>query len=102
MRFEYMHVVDLGLIPLLIGGIKGYADRQGHRGAALLATLDKELEQLPRIEGFYLPIGRKFFTAPSFVQARDYGAVMQVCATPASGLKVHTVATYLRSLHSQH
>lgn len=77
-RFEWMHVIELGWIPMLLAAIKQYADNRNMNGAALLATLDRELEQLPRFEGFYLPTGRTFFSAPSFVQARDYKAVMQV------------------------
>jgi hypothetical protein len=82
--YDFMHNWSLGVLQLVIGGIKAYADRmrkpgngQGY-GTRALRRLDERLMQMPRAEGFKLPTTRQYFTKPTNITASEHLAVQQV------------------------
>ena len=83
MHFEYMHNIELGLVQLLVAGIKPYADANlAGRGAGtnVLKELDVRLQRVPRYEGFTIPTGA-YFNDGSGIQAKEHRAVLQVSMT---------------------
>lgn len=81
--YDFLHNWSLGVLQLVIGGIKAYADRVGkpgncHHGTKALQRLDERLLHMPRCEGFRLPTLGKYFSDPSRITANEHMAVQQV------------------------
>jgi hypothetical protein len=81
--YEFMHNWCLGVLQLIISGIRAYADRMGKpgnrdHGTHALRVLDERLARMTRCEGFRLPTYRQYFSDPANITANEHMAVQQV------------------------
>lgn len=82
--FDFMHNWALGVLKLIVRGIKEYADSVQRPGTGVgygtraLRILDQRLQQVPRIAGLRLPSCPTYFSEPANITASEHMAVAQV------------------------
>lgn len=110
--YDFMHNWSLGVLQLVIGGIKANVDQRSqgqpgqHHGARALKRLDERLLRMPRCEGFRLPTWRKYFSDPANITAHEHMAVQQVsraarrCNMQHSMLTTYSVLLCIAIIHA--
>jgi hypothetical protein len=76
LMFEWMHNVDLGLLPLLREGVVCYIAHFSNTGLKpVKGQLDALLTQCPRYHDYYIP--KLYFSSEECIQSKEHRVVIQ-------------------------